>query len=195
MKFHHHIQRPGLQRFPQMRHQFHVAIPGKKRPVFPPHGHAVNAGIGGGNRLHRHMPAIGAASASAAPSSALLNGSTPLPSLEVPSGNSTSVSPASSRSRIASRASPVCAAPRPRRQRRCAAAAPGCRRTASSPLPTWRQRTAASPPRKSRCRASRCDWPAAARPAPGTGVPIDADADAEQPRDKAVIGDAESCGA
>ena len=105
----HDLDRPGLQRFPQMRHQLHVAIPGIERPEFAPHRHAVNADIGDGDRLHRHVMDMAGrilvpTAASAAPISALLNGSTQLPSFDVPSGNSTSASPASSRSRIWSRA-------------------------------------------------------------------------------------------
>ena len=59
MELDHHIQRPGQQRLPQMRHHFHVAIPGKQRPVFPPHRQAVQAGKGDRDRLHLHMPAAG----------------------------------------------------------------------------------------------------------------------------------------
>ena len=62
-----------------------------------PIGNAVQADIGDRHRLHRHMRGVTLPSVpisvSAAPISALLNGSTRLPSFDVPSGNSTSASP------------------------------------------------------------------------------------------------------
>ena len=104
----------------------------QKGPVLPSHRDAMAC------RHRRRRPAAPShdgpsadSTRSAAPISALLNGSTRLPSFDVPSGNSTSVSPppGGPGSDRAPRRSGCAACAR---RRPCAAAARGCRRTASS---------------------------------------------------------------
>ena len=100
-----HVERPGLEQLPGVAPHLHVAVPADERPVGAAERHAVQPRVDERQRLHDGPPA-GAAPGSAFPTglaaanSEVLNGSTRLPSLEVPSANSTMVSPCARRAPI-----------------------------------------------------------------------------------------------
>ena len=137
-----HDRRPGRGRLSchQMAAQLHVAVPGEERPEAVADRHAVRA-------WHRRpRPAGRSPSAFAvdAPrlgdaNSALRNGSTRLPSLEVPSGNRMRLSPAFSRASRSSRCLAWCGAARSTKTVRCSfASKPKNGQLATSVLATKR---------------------------------------------------------